>query len=499
MSEKLSIHQFALLLGAVLAAIALSFPAMPSGDFDEYALMTFALAGHGTPAIQSADLQTASRLASDFNLAYEELGEGMRAGAYMPRPGFFRGRDGEYFSIHFYAYSALAVAPFRLLQAAGMAPLKCFQVVNLGFVFVLGLCLFRLFGTATRAALGVLLFFLCGGLLYWRWTSPECMCAAALLSALILFATGAPRAGGLLAGLAAMQNPPIGLFIGFAPLFHAALHYRAQAGWRAALRGAVCGPNLHGLLLVLALALLPILFSLWQFAAPNMIARYATSHELISMGRLVSFFFDLNQGMLVGLPAVLAALLWWGWRAPDRRSRAVLVLCGAFALALAVPALTTHNWNSGATGMMRYAFWAAMPFLFALMLRLRALERWPRVPVAALLLAQLACMAGAANYSHVQFSPQAQAVLALAPGLYNPDPEIFAERVAHSEAPMDLLGATIYRAGGIPTKTMYLVSAPGIDARLCGPGRTLSPANRYVDLDRHFRYINGPVLCIVAG
>ena len=67
----------------------------------------------------------------------------------------------------------LAAIPFKLLQLAGLPPYKCFQIVNLGFIFILGLALFRLFGCARRAMFGVGLFMLCGGVLYWNWCSPE--------------------------------------------------------------------------------------------------------------------------------------------------------------------------------------------------------------------------------------------------------------------------------------------------------------------------------------
>ena len=333
MADHLSMRRFALLLAAVLAVFALAAPAMPSGDFEEYAVMTVALAAHGTPAIGMDDVHRAQQLAPAFGAPYNALAEGMRANREVPRYGYQHGAGGGLFAIHFFGYPALAALPFRLLQTAGMAPLKSFQVVNLSFVFVLGLCLFRLFGSAFKAAAGLILFMLCGGVLYWNWTSPECMSAAALLSGLILFSTGAPRAGGLLAGLAAMQNPPIALFAGFAPLMHAALHYRPQDGWRAALRNALRAPNLVGLLLLLALALLPILFSLWQFGVPSLIAKYSTSPELIGMNRMGSFFFDLNQGMLVGVPALLAALALWGWRGLAARNGAMLALSTAFVVA----------------------------------------------------------------------------------------------------------------------------------------------------------------------
>lgn len=492
--KPLSLRQFALLLAALLALLAIATPPRPDGDFEEYAAMTAALAAHATPAIRAADLQTAAALAPAVSAPYAILAEGMRKGLEIPRYGFNRGRNGGYFAIHFFAYPALAALPFRLLQAGGMDPLRCFQLVNLGFVWLLGLCLFRLFGSSAKASAGVVLFMLCGGALYWNWSSPECMSAAALLSGLILFSTGAPLAGGLLAGLAAMQNPPVGLFFGFAPLLQLALHYDPQQGWRAAVRNALRLPNLLGMLAVLALALVPIAFSLWQFGVPSLIAKYSTDRELIGAHRLVSFFFDLNQGMLIGVPALLAALLFWGWRRQPVRNLIVLGLSCVFVAALAVPALSAQNWNSGASGMMRYAFWGAMPLLFAFLLRLRDHARWPQVLVAAVALGQLMCTVTAQQYGYLELSPLARVVLAHAPGLYNPDPEIFNERVTHDDHGIGSAGLTVY--GG---KTMYAPADPNADFRLCGRGRMVSPASRTADAGQDFRYINGPVLCTLSN
>jgi hypothetical protein len=103
-----------------------------------------------------------------------------------------------------------------------------------------------------------------GGILYGNWCSPEMVTAAALLAGMILFVRGHPLAGGLLAGVAAMQNPSLAFFSLFAPLF-AMLHARGDQdparwpGWGAVLAGA----GLQGVL-----ALLPFAFGQWQWGGP---------------------------------------------------------------------------------------------------------------------------------------------------------------------------------------------------------------------------------------
>ena len=192
--------------------------------------MTTAIAAHGTPAIRPADMAEAASLAPQawFPALSRQFAQGVADGARNPVPAFYRGNDGQYYAIHFFTYSALAAVPFKLFKAIGISPFKCFQLVNLAFVFLLGVACLRLFDSATRAALAVALFLLSGGLLYFNWSSPEIMSAAGLLCALIFFITEAPLIAGAIAGIAAMQNPPIVLFIVFAPLLK--LCWRLRAG-----------------------------------------------------------------------------------------------------------------------------------------------------------------------------------------------------------------------------------------------------------------------------
>lgn len=487
--------RFRALLAAFLLLLLAVTRADQNGDFAEYGAMAVALAAHGTPAITAADARAMGQLAPDFAPQFDQLARGIEAGLPIPASAFVRGRDGGTYSIHFFAYSALVALPLKLLGALGMAPFKAYQVVNLAFIFLVGLCCLRLFASARRAALGVALFFLCGATLYWNWFSPELVSAASLLSGLILFVTGAPLRAGLLVGLAAMQNPSIVLAAAFAPLLKVAVDHAAGTPWRAAAAALLAPRIVAALALMAAGVVLPALFNAWAFGVPSLLARETTDPQLIGLVRLRAFFFDLNQGMLIGMPGLFVFLAWQAARRAGARQRALLGLCAALVLALAVPTLSTGNFNSGATGLMRYAFWGAMPLLFAALVLLRGAARIAVVPVALLLLVQFASSWEARRYSHVAFSPLAQWVLRVAPGWYDPASEIFGERLLHVERALD--PARLYRfpASGVATKTMFYPAQPGVAALLCGAGGALSPRNHVSRIDAGWAYVNGPVLC----
>lgn len=489
-------HRFGLVVTALCLFLALIVEPAHHGDFDEYATTTVALASHGTPDVRPADVTLVQRLLPDLAGLFQPLADGLAAQRAIPKLGFQRASNGGVYAIHFFAYPALAALPFRVLLAAGADPFRCFLVVNFLCLAVLAVALRRQLGGTARALVALLLFLACGGFLYYRWSSPECMSAALLLAALLWNTSGRPVLAGALAGLAAMQNPPIVFFAAVAPLLQVAAAKHTTASWRSALAVLRApGPWLGSILCGLLFALPPLL-SLIQFGTPSLIAKYATAPALIGMPRLLSFFFDLNQGMLIGVPALPLAVAALGWTHAWRRDLLLLGLALLLTLMLAIPALSTTNWNSSSNGMMRYAVWAAMPLLAALLWRLRAQARWPRVALTALLLAQACAMAAAQRYDYLDPSPLARWVLAHYPAVYHPDPEIFFERMTHVDGWGEPERSYQYRdARGGVVKTLFNIHNSRFGAALCGPGRALDAAS-LVDAGQGWKYVDGAPRCL---
>lgn len=488
---------YAVALLALLLWLGRDSP-LHNGDVAEYTATTAAFANHGTPDIRPADLREVQQALPAFAIVFGSLEQDYARGGPAVSLPFARGRDGKVYCAHFFAYSALAAVPYRLLPALGVDRLKCYQVVNLCFVLVLGLSLRRLAGGDNlKAAAALALVLTAGSWPYLRWTSPEVMSAAALLSALALFCTGAPLRAGVLAAAGALQNPSIALALGAMPLLRLAIVHRGGQPWRAQLAEALGGwRGAAGLALGTALALLAPLWNWLQFGVPSLIASVYTRAEYASLVRLHSLFFDLSQGMIVGMPALAVLLLGWAWRRQPSvpEARRLLVACVLTTALLALPALPVINWNSGAQGMMRYAVWAAMPLLFALLWQLRGRRGW-LAPVAVALLLQVLTTRALERYTYVQFSPLAQRVLEHAPAWYNPEPEIFAERSKHSDDYFEPPAVYTYRYHGQPAKTLYHAATPASERALCGPNAELAPDNDYADTTRGWRYINGAVKC----
>lgn len=482
---------YALVLLAVVVYKLLTWPAIHNGDVSEYTVTTVALANHATPEVRLSDLDETLRRLPFMKDALAEIQNDLRHQPGVVHLPFAQGQGGAAYAIHYFAYSALAVVPFKLLPLAGLDPFKCYLALNLFFVLLLGLTLRRVLDDNFKALAAFGLFLTCGLWGYLRWSNPEVVSAAALLMGLLLYGSGAPLRAGLLVAIGAMQNPAIILTFGFLPLLRLAQHWPADGDWRARLRVAIPDArHLAGLLLGALLALSAPLWNLIQFGTLSIIGREFTRPYLATAARLHSLFLDLSQGMVIGVPALLVLLLIWAWRQGWRTT----LLCAALTFVIALPALPVINWNSGAQGVMRYASWGAMPLLAAMVWQLRERRRW-LLAVLPVLVVQCAVSEALQGFRYVEFSPLAIRVMVHAPHWYNPDPELFAERARHIDSYIDEREAYSFVYKGRAAKSLYHPATPESVQMLCGAGLTPAAGNDVQDVNHGWRYINGPVTC----
>ncbi len=490
-----STRAFACTLAAVLLLGTCLVRYQLSGDIAEYSLMTIAIANHGTPEIRDTDIAEALRVVPEMGYAYTDLEEGIAKAKEVPRPGFHMDLHGNVQAIHFFAYSALAAVPYKVLGALGIAPMKCYQFVNAALLFVLGMSLRRFFGNGHHALGALALYILCGGLAYANWSSPESVSASALLAGLLLCASSAPLAGGALIGLAATQNPTIVLVLAMLPVIVLCRHWRPGMGMADAWNHVWHAPVVGGLAAGTALFATNPLFNLYAFGVPSIIAVGYTLPELATWTRFHSVFLDLSQGMILAIPGVAALI---AWLAMDRRATRgrILLLCAILVIVgMTLPAIIVTNWNSGASGVMRYSFWGAMPLLFVLLWQLREQPTVSTKLVLAMLLVQALATLHMVSYPYTKFSPLARLVMRTVPAYYNPDPEIFYERTLQKELNVGTDDILQYIDDNQVRKTMYNLSNQRLDERLCGEGRLLREDNSVTATTQNWRFINGQILC----
>jgi hypothetical protein len=455
-------------LTAILIALAVLLNALlcvpeRSGDGYEYTLTAHAIASRLDPAVSAldvADVVGMLRVWPEIGMSGSLLAE--RADAFAAgedRYGFYRTATGKYYGYHFWLYPALA-APFEAaLRALGGSPLKAMQVLN---AFIVGMVLIWLLGwqpvgLGTRLWTGAC--YLLGGTIYYlRWTGPEVLVTGIVVLGFAGLFIGYWRLALVAFSLASLQ------VVSLAPLLALVWAYRwARLSGSSRERFRILASDWPWLF-AFAIPLLAPLFYFWNFGRFNLIVDSgAASAELITLGRQVSAWFDLDQGMIVGLPWLLPVMVLAIARFIRRRAwDGELTWAVAGSLIIFVPLTSQGNWNAGQAVFNRYALIAAAPLCVWMG---RHLARIPgAVPAKAAFLAVMlawnAYFGGdeAPRTSYLYHKPWTSWLLSRFPGLYHPDPEIFVERTLHHEVSIrygKLHGAVAWPTGSkIMTKIL---------------------------------------------
>jgi hypothetical protein len=233
---------------------------------------------------------------------------------------------------------------------------------------------------------------------------------------------------------------------------------------------------------------------------PSIIAANFTDPHVVSLERLSSFFLDLNQGLIAGLPGLvlglvlLAALLGKPFRF---RWLAYAAAAACLTLGLAFPSLAAVNWNNGYIVVLRYAYWAVMPVLAVCIVGLGQLSaKRRRAVLICVTVCQLLTMWQAAwphGSSYLKHSPLAGWMLDHAPRLYHPDPEIFFERETHKEQDLARDRVIVHNSAKGPTKLMRSWLNTEDSGGVCPPGQAIvSPS---VATALGWEYFDAPFQC----
>lgn len=482
----------------LLLALAMLLPPTVQGDGPYYLAMTLGLLSNASPALDAVTIASVT----------DRLG-------YAPEGLSATARDGTIYPIHFFFYP-LIVAPFyAALEALNTDPLRAFQLTN---ATVLSLTLWRL---SKATALTVISRVFIGfsvltstGLIYLQWPHPEIISTCLILGSVICFLIGRFPASAALCGLASLQNPSLALFL---PMI--ALEQFRLMAWspRASLRAQI--DTLRGLLPTVAcgsVALVPYLWNAWMFGALSPIATSYVDVSLIGWERLSSILFDLNQGMIVGVPLLIIALpacvlirvrsMIRGRSASFQREDWLLLA----ALIVLLPALGQTNWNGGHSVFARYATWASVfPIAWCAMtlarveFRIVARVLAPSFALQLLLTTSVAGPAVARHPFYLDFMPWVQPLWATFPHAYNPAPEIFAERMMRKEAPPSL-PIVLFDERGVALRILRRDGDTWAETSgaICGSGGNLVPLDarwssqpRSHPTERSLEYITGRMLC----
>ncbi len=446
-----------------------------TGDGPEYLVITTAVSRHATPDIRLADIKQSQKILyangdSIPNSYYKGLQNFVTK---KPKPlqgywGIFTSKDGKFYGYHFWFYSMLCAPAKLLLQTFSGNPLRCFMLTNAFFIILVLVYILWFSKLNELQKTAAIIFFVTGcNTWYLYWTHPEVYSTACIFLACILLFDRRFALSILFAALGSLQNPPIAFLIPFVLLRFVSLH---GFQWKQLLFFCAIG----------ALSLLPSAFYFYNFGTPNLIMFiHATDVKYITFRRLLSLLFDINQGMILSIPFIL--LLFFGHsvfkfiqisgssiKATRKKEIAKKQsISGSFNLwfpliliAMAIPSMQQINWNMGESVIVRYATWMSMLPVSYIIYEMN----WYRIRNIVVLIVLIASQIAVTQYfggftpegwRYVAFYKHSRFVLNHYPCLYNPEPEIFAERVMHREEVTPDASPVFYKTpNGIVTKAL---------------------------------------------
>ena len=466
MSSKTYLNLVSCLTLCLLAiGLAMFLPARLDGDGWEYSLVTEAILSHQSFDVRVEDIDSHEEYANLTSPGFSGLRTGIEAGDQWSY-GFFRNKNDEYHSYHFVLFSLVNAPTKFLLKKAGFPTDRHFQITNAFLVCVL-LVYVLLYSTQSEVyKYSVLLsVLLCGGFYYFTFSHPEVFVVVCMIMAFTAMLDGRYVQGMCLGAIMGMINTSFVPTVAMIGLFDVLHRYNLarETGYKP-----IVARTLLPYTVVVVLTVLPFAYNLAVFEKLSPLSG-AVNFGNINPTRFYSFFFDLSQGMIVEYGPVLPMVFVLALNRIVQSSRefprtinSIIEQRGTLLLFVpflySVPLMTQINWNSGMIYVMRYAFMAGIPFLLWIgrewthvSPKLQATLAVPALCILVSWNVYPALIKGGIERSEYAFPYQARVVLERWPALYNPDPDIFADRMKTT-----LESRTIHfkKENGDITKTM---------------------------------------------
>ncbi len=473
----------------------------PVGDALEYMLMTEAIYNHGAPDIRFSDYLTFKALYSKTE-KWETNPAGMfydQAGQYLAKKdvetfesfsGFFADKNSEIYSCHFFIYSFINVPMRFVCEWVNFNPYLIHPYTNVLLILITCLLFFKYsYLGEQETSVFVLLFFYSTNYWYLLWQHPEIFTACLATLGLWIFVGKKYYWGILLVSIASLQNQPLAILV--AALCIITLFINRITIKNIFLIGASS-----------VWVLLPSIFYYYNFGVPSLITHVGSMQtRLVTFTRVLGFFFDLNQGVILALPFVL--FLYLGFiiqkvilfKKQENKWELLIpsALIGAVILAAGI-----DNWNSGQAVVSRYVTYIGGIILvhcFLFIVRIKN-KKVKMAFIGISLASQIATVyyhesITKHDWSAMDPKPIANWILTKEPQLYNPDPSIFLTRYGNIVA-LDTTQSPAYfmKTTGQITKflvhknSMYNLVNFGI------PKKQIYKALENISFENNWAYIN---------
>ena len=477
-----------------LLGLAMFIPPLLLGDGQYYYAMLYGLANNGSPELSQDVINHLKHLGWDLSALS------------------ITANNQKSYAVHFFFYSLLCTPAYISLDVLGLNTLKAFQLTN-ALLISLATYYVLILTTLSRPSQWLILigFLFSTGTIYFQWTSPEIFSTVCILISSIAFLDKRFKISILFCSLSALQNPscifflPIILATQFIPLFlkHHFKDYLIEASKTAPL----C-----------LITIIPYIWFIYLIGEPSaIVSKGYINTQLIGIDRLISFIFDLNQGLIVGYPLLLwifpccifIRILKYVNQKSNIRVHDLLIL-GFFLVS--IPTLSQSNWNAGHSVFMRYTTWAGIFPLVWCAATLSSIKNSNAYIIAIpslIIQCIFSSLFGGINVTRLEaqrsFKSWVTALWHSHPHIYNPDPEIFYERVQRAEGFTKTPYILYSDEGHILKVLSQQKTIEAISKEVCGEGQILTsidskPQSQRVIIpyNSNFTYLNGHLKCLLS-
>jgi hypothetical protein len=417
-------HFIQTLMGLIILVFGFLLPTDVQGDFYEYLSQTESITNFRLDLQQEDFEEVAFEInkSDAFSRYYTSLKEYslISPEEYINKTSSsntFHVQKNKVYGIHFFGYSLLISPFYALFRAVGANPIDAYRWVNIGLTLLVLFYLLRFSSlNLTLRNLLAFLFLFSGMVWYIRWTHPEVYSTSLMFLGILTYYDKRYSLSALVIALASLQNPPIAFLLPLIVIYH---FIETRNFWKTiqiAAIGSIC--------------IIPPVYSFFKFGTPNLIIENGfVSSEYLTFDRFFSFFFDLNQGLIVTEFIVLPVFIYFLMKdlIGFRRKPKFNILFPIVMILMALSLIQQTNWVGGCNVIYRYALWVGVIpityIIFEHSLTKRMILIIVGVQVIVILLIGIPARLG-----HTSNSIFGEVVFSCLPSLYNPDPQIFWNR-----------------------------------------------------------------------
>lgn len=405
----------------------------PHGDGVDYVLMTESFFNHGTPDLQPKDALNYLNYKDkrDINI--------YRAKAFTKalevEPGkndlnyYTSKANQKLYNFHFWFYSLISLPARVFLWHLDADISIAYLMTNLLILYLGVWMIFHLKQISLRRKIFLSLLMIFSPIFwYLDWAHTEVYSSVLIFLSLLYFFEKRYYLALLFSALAAIQNQALILVSATIGIY---ILYREGIRWKVLLKAGLCS----------IWAFLPMIFYFYHFGDYSLIdGEHYLESRFMSWKRVWSLFFDLNQGMILGIPLILFGLFFFLIKDLIKRKFRLEYLFLLPFIAMVAVIIKTTNWNHGSVVMNRYAVWCGVLLIVIFEHRLRELKaKFYYLIISLVIISQAILIFSQHNFNYVYYwssnelNSLTRYIWANHPSWYNPEPQIFQARVQWPE------------------------------------------------------------------